>query len=374
MQLDKNNTVEFEVIQESTPDTKPTESDLEGLNFNQKEIESAKKFKLIAENGDKNESKNEGGKNEDGKQDSTESGESKQNEKDAQKTEEVEQEVVSKDKIDEYEEMFDNPEIEKQNISKYSKHEQGTYFRMKKEVKRRKAALIDKEHAEIRLKAEIEKNKNLMKQIEDFNSKNKEKADLLGTEEEGIKIENPDPKDVEKTEQEDKLNRARIIDQHLQSFESDASAKYDDFQESVKLADDIYKNIDTVFKDNPRLKSKAIHRIQELQFAIANADQYVDSNYTPADMAYEIGQLHPNYKAANPGADKPSKETQGNLDPEQLKKMAENARRKSSASVSGGSSKRVVSYEDLTAQDLASMNTAQFMKIPREVRDRVLRS
>lgn len=358
----KVSTVELEVIPESTPEQKPeallTEEQLIDQGLLPQEIESAKKYGLIA----KEEAPEEQKPAEDPK---------KEDETPKPEDEKTAEEIV--DKADEYERMFKDPDLEKKNLANYTRHEKGTYWRMKNEIKKRQAAEEERSYVEIQLKAAREREEKILAELESL--KKSKEEDPLSIEDQKPK-ENLDEKikeDRKKQEEEDREYKARKLHNTLIEFENDARPRYDDFDEAVKLADDIFKNANTLFKDDEVMQTKVFHLARSLQLAIADADKFKGRKYTPADMVYEIGKLHPNYKAPAPSGEKSGKEKEGNLDPAKLKKIAENAGKRSSASIAGGPARRVVNFEDLTLQDLADMPPEKFRTVPKEIRQRILR-
>lgn len=272
----------------------------------------------------------------------------------------------------------------------------GLYWKMKSETLRRQAAETEREHTEIKLKASQERAKKLEEELKaekegkKTSVKTESKKDAFGNDiEEEVKDESDKPltkkdlDDIEKSKQE-KLDadakvqeennaRAKVLVETLNSQEAAAKARYDDFDEVCKLTDVITKNIRTIetIIPDPKLANKARALAQLFFHATHNADKIKTGDYDAADIAYELGQLHPDYKPN--GAGKSSK-ADGGLNPEKAKKIEANlSKRGSSAALAAGGGKRFVPYEEITLEVLESMSSADYAKVPKEVRQRVLR-
>ena len=134
-----------------------------------------------------------------------------------------------------------------------------------------------------------------------------------------------------------------------------ARSIYPDFDEATDKAKDVIANFETMFPE-PWKQAKVAKMVRELQGAAANAHKMGPNDYGALHIAYEIGQMHPEY--GNGKTEKPTATTKGpkenGLSPEQMKKVEENnSRRASSAALTGKTGKRTVSVEDI---DLATLN------------------
>jgi hypothetical protein len=144
---------------------------------------------------------------------------------------------------------------------------------------------------------------------------------------------------------------------HVQ--EEYAKANIPDFEDTVKLATELVNNMDLL--PDPMKQAKLKKLLKDLQITAATADQFGVDDYTASMIAYEMGQLHPNYgqKPDQNGAEtkKDPKANGGQLTPEQMKRIEENAqRRASSASLPGSSGRRVIAVEDVTIKDILRMS------------------
>jgi hypothetical protein len=336
---------------------KPSLTDLAEAGFADKEMKAAEKYGLVK------------------KEDNSE--------------EEVKEEKTAAEiaKDPDVQEAFTDPKKETELLKNYNQNETGLYFKMKKERQKRKTAESEKEHLDLKLKLAQKEGDKLKKKIERLKKKadkkpSSELEDLLQeedvkskreeVEEEEEELENEEEKSEQEGEEKEK--RAKILKSKLAEQEIDAKTRYKDFDSAVELASDILKNPDKFYEDEPRLKSKLKQKAMQLIRATQMADQFQDGEYGPADMAYELGQLHPDYEKSDAGGKKEesSKKDEG-LTPEKLKKITDNSKKRSIGSVGGGSSReRADAYADLTAEDLASMSQAEFAKVPKETRSRIL--
>jgi hypothetical protein len=111
--------------------------------------------------------------------------------------------------------------------------------------------------------------------------------------------------------------------------------------------------------------------IRDLQVKAATADKIGVDEDNAAFIAYEIGKYHPDHgKKAEASQDgkQPlvNPKANGGLTPEQMERVAKNNQRKpSSASIPGGSGRRTVVAEDVTAEDLNRMNYEDRAKFKR---------
>lgn len=150
-----------------------------------------------------------------------------------------------------------------------------------------------------------------------------------------------------KADEAEKVNaQAQSIIKRVEVQEVEAKAKYADYDEVTKLAAEMIKT------------NKSYARV------LAQAANDPDENV--AEVAYNIGRLHPNYgKTAKA---EPKAETK------QIDRAIKNSeKRTTSASVSGGGGKSSVAEGDLTVEDVANMSAIQYGKLSKETRDRILR-
>lgn len=363
MSEEQKNTVELEVVDpaNSEVEEKFTEDQLQEAGVSAAEIELAKKNNMIAEPEKKKEGEEKAGE------------QKPEDDPEAEKPKSEFENVGDREKTElMFEKMLRDPEYEKKMLEglKPGDRVHGTYFKMKAERQKRQTLEIQSEQERLKIKSQEKEIEKLRKQVEELGSK--EELDEFG---------NPKPKkeiieeESEEAKQEkvkaENAQRNEIVKAKLAEFEVDAKSRYEDYDKAVELTADILQNIDKIF-ESTREKARISHKLTELLWATRNADKFKDGEYGPADMAYEIGRLHPDYKAPNADGDKNGKQDSG-LPAEKAARAIENSKKRTSASISSGTSKRVVTYEDLTLEDAARMPPDQYRKLPKEVRERLLR-
>jgi hypothetical protein len=153
------------------------------------------------------------------------------------------------------------------------------------------------------------------------------------------------------------------------SQEEYAKGQYEDFDGTLKLGEDLVKNIDTL---EPLKRKKVKSLLDRIRTAASRADELSVEDYNVADLSYELGQLHPDYgkkgkneeesQSQNGNGEKPEAERiNGGLTTEQVERIEKNAaRRGSSASLSGSGGRRMVSVEDITISDLLKLDSHQY--------------
>jgi hypothetical protein len=170
-------------------------------------------------------------------------------------------------------------------------------------------------------------------------------------------------------QQQEMQQQAVVVTQAQVAQEEYVRSVMPDYEEVGNLAKEVLSALHDTQKLSALLPEKhKQHKLEDLSkklvWAAANANKLDIDGYNGAMIAYEIGQLHPNYgkHGANAAKDgqpnQPDKAKQnGGYSPEQLKKIEANAqRRSSSAAVSGNGGVRTVAPEDVTIDQLLSMS------------------
>lgn len=249
----------------------------------------------------------------------------------------------------------------------------GLYFRMKNERTARQniQAQLEKERA-AREELEAKLNGSKVAQGDEFGIEDPEDKPLTVKAWKEIQLREQE----EKAKRDQEINsRAAAIAEAQRSQEEYAKEIYPDFDDVVIKAKEVIKNLDAI--PEPWKRAKAVKLFKELQVAAANADSLGLDDYNGAMIAYEIGQLHPSHgqKAEQNGEVlKPEPKANGGHTPEQMKRIEENTlRRASSASVAGGSGRRVVSAEDVTLADINKMDTRQRLSFREKYPDQYAR-
>lgn len=244
-----------------------------------------------------------------------------------------------------------------------AKNERHTRQRAQKELEAERAGrAADKAAFEARLSA-LEKGK--VEPEVDADGNPVDPADKPLTEKRLKEIEKAREEEFQKQRRE-QGERAAVVLEAQKTQEDIARGRYTDFDDTVKRAAEVMQNIDTLIPEKWK-QTKVAKLVRDLQVAAANADQFDPEGFTAADIAYEIGQLHPDYGKSN--GDKP-KETvktdpkaNGGLTPEQMKRIEDNNRRgASSASIPGGGAKRTIDVEDVGLAELNAMSFVERQK------------
>lgn len=180
---------------------------------------------------------------------------------------------------------------------------------------------------------------------------------------------------------EEQTLRAQSLKLSLASLENEAKARYEDFDKVMELTTDILKNGPKLFAGDQKKLTRANRLIGEFFDLASSADKARDGEYNAADAGYEIGLLHPNYrpnggrseeKPAEKKAEAEPSENARKMDGGALDKAAENANRRSSASVAGNGTKVPISEDEITPEMVRKMSVDQFRKLKPETRERLL--
>ena len=257
-----------------------------------------------------------------------------------------------------------DPAKEKELVKAYNPNEKALYFKHKKErLKRqeaeRRADFLELQNKALKLenekknKGKLTEDEQLAADLEALETEGKEKKD---DKDKPLTIADLEKREADKKAKQDEANTAaRAINERIQVCEAEAQAKYDDFDAMMDLAKEVMQG------DK--------HGVFAVKLSLIAADP--EGN--PAEYAYSLGKLHPNY-----GKHRKEKQPDPNAGGAKtdVKKIVENAeKRSSSAALGGGSQKgRLVSEEDLTIADVANMSQSAFDKLSDKSRQRLLRS
>jgi hypothetical protein len=358
-------TIELPVLEEPTDEKPLTVADISDGSFNKTEIEAAKRHGLVVDNPIKDEKKAEepplktedkapepAPKSDDGKSDPFNLDEEKQAK---------------------FQEVFG----QNQTVNKL-------YHRMKKERVKRQDLEAERDQILIQKKAAEDKAAELERRAAEEGRRSPKKDDLdldeLPTGDGADDGEKPltrtDLAEIEREKAEkaakeagERNARLKVVNERLDDQQEDAKLRYKDFDKAMDLAADLMENLETLIPDR-REQLRVSTKIRVALNAIANADKFSPDDYNGADMAYEIGLMHPKYK---PGGTDQNADQGADLTPDKLNRIATNASRRSSATINGGASRRVVSVDNLTTADLAVMPSDQFRKLRKDRPDIVER-
>jgi len=281
----------------------------------------------------------------------------------------VEPEPETKDSEEEEEEVahtFEDIEKDENKLKKFNANEQALYWKYKSDKKKRQQAQRDyeEEHAqreldqvkhqarEIKLRkiSEALKSDNLT--VEALQSiigdERPEEDNTPVTKAELLRIESE--KETKSKEQE-KINQRYA--ERIKTAEDIGKTKYDNFEELTTLANEVVSNDKTgTYKD-----------VLQAVFS----DTEVDEDEL-VERVVTIAKLNPNYGKKKSVGDKmePTEKTD-------VARAIKNSKKKiSSASVGSSGSKRIISYDDLTAEDALNLDSTQWQKVPRWKKDELL--
>lgn len=289
---------------------------------------------------------------EEGKEESAKEVETPAEEAKAEPVKEEAKEVVSEDpeKVDEA-----SPE----QYANWSANERALYQKQKKfkqRAQKAEQALADKEKEwqrrleqlergtpraeEPKEKEPIEELQELKKWRDDFEAKQREKEE----------------NDRAQNERAQRMNTA--FDEQLE----DARMEEPDADKYISAGNDLIQNVEKHFPrtDMRRVQFEAMLNLLRQQ--TARAHELSEGEWTGPQIIREIGKMHPQLKAAGKS---PASPTDGKkspaLSPEVVDRLRSNTKKpSSSASVSGGGGERLESTDDVTAEQLAALPTADF--------------
>ncbi len=359
-----------EVPDNSAPEVEaqPTRDDLRSKGWSAAELDSAEKRGMVRKKEEKPEEKE------------VKVAESAQKPDPAAVTEEKKPE--RRNSLPEF--TFKTPEQEKAWLDAFGPgtEQRAMYYRMKNErdLRQKLGRELEQERAELqRLKKEFEESRR-----QPVHQEIDESGQVIDPEEKPLTIKQW--KELQRQEAEERASKQREIEQRAasideanRSHEEYARAILPDFDESVKLAGEIAAKFKTEpeFLD-PLTRKEARLLMQQFSEAVEKADRLDPENdLTPAEIAYRLGRLHPRYgekangQRAEQNDGKLPEKVNGGLTPEQMKRLENNTqRRASSASLTGGSGRKTVSPDDVTADDLNRMTSAQRSAFREKHRDR----
>ncbi len=235
------------------------------------------------------------------------------------------------------------------------------YFRMKNERQARQRAEAERDRMALELQVrkdeEARRSKPEEEQTVDAEGNPIDPEDKPLTMKQLRALQKAEQDEHNRKQQELNARSTKVADA-LKEQEEYAKATLPDFEDTVRLATDLVNNLDKI--EDPLRKSKVVKMLVNLQKTAGTADQYGVEDETASMIAYELGQMHPEYgkkSETNGAAKKADPKANGGLTPEQMKRIEENTqRRASSASLPGSSGgKRTISVGDVTVKELLRM-------------------
>lgn len=297
---------------------------------------------------------------------------------------------------------------EKEVLKTYDANSKALYFRMKKNIKQRQAAehrvnelAAEKARLEEQLRAFKEQPKPAVKQQQDDDIfGDMDDDDVLTVSEMKAKIaarkaaaqkqpieNNPDqpPATVQTPENQEAIRRqAEATVATLAQQEEEFRASHEDFEDVLVNSKKIITMVNNAMSKNQDQSVMGELELEEtfgsdrktilqakrlsVEFSSILAKGGIDEfGRTAAEVAYELGQLI----SVPPDTTTKGTETVGKA--KIAKIIANSNKAKSSAAVTGSGTVKIP-LSQLTAEDLQSMSSEEYAKVPKDVRDRILRN
>jgi hypothetical protein len=293
--------------------------------------------------------------------------------------------VEDTDKADVSNQTFEDTEKnEAVLIKNYNKNEQALYWKWKHDKRERQSAQAERDLALVReksLKGELEKiRNNSTLSVEKLNKINKVltgPADEITVEalqaiinETPGKVEDKEKpltvKDFEeiqgkqKQEAESKASEERYVNNRIKDAEDFGKTKFGEQYDEIMLqAQEVIEGkveLPAII-DRESLSTKLVEAIRSKEVDLEKISDYVVG----------IAKLNPRFGKPKE-TNSVKKETNENID----RILKNESKQKTSASVGGGSGRRVVSYDDLTVEEAARLSTEQWRRLPQAVKERLL--
>lgn len=269
-------------------------------------------------------------------------------------------------------------------IKNYNSNEQALYWKWKHDKKERQEAQAERDLSFVRekaLKGELEKIRNdhglSAEKLARINKVLTGPADEITVE----ALQEIIASESKKVDDKDKPLTVKDLEalQEKQKKDSDEKAKEETYLVSrIKDAEDFgktkfgedYDNIMAQAQEvlDGKVDLPSIIDLKSLSTKLVEAIKSKDVELeTVAEYVTGLAKLNPKFgKPKETSSVK--KETNDNID----RILKNDAKQKTSASVGGGNGRRVVSYDDLTAEDASKMTTDQWRALPAVVRQRLL--
>lgn len=393
----ENDTIVIDRDLPPAPAPKPTVKDAQEADLSPQEIEMGRKSGLIVEEKPVDD---KGGEKDPNEEEDAEGDHAVDKEKQAAAKKAAEDEAKKK-KFEPKPWEKDIPDDEKQKLAGYNANETALYWKQKRDKWKRQQAEAERDHLKAQaaywkgkaeaaakasedalkvIKAPAEAPKDGEDAAPDPFAEDAEKAngDKPLTRADLDRIEKEKAEKAEKAEAERKA-RVAEVSKMLDEQEFSFKEEHPDFDGVFKHTEDI---LDRVVDDKKlaelfpnKVQREGVRAMaQKLARAMAAPDKVPQGGETAAQLAYEIGQLHP--KASDAGEDEESGKTGDEDQKNDLEDRLDKQGRPSSAGLSGGASRGPKSVKDLTMEDLAMMKPDAFAKLKKkhpDVVERILR-
>ena len=249
-----------------------------------------------------------------------------------------------------------------EELKKFTRNEKALYWKQKNERIKRQQIENEKTQIQVRLNVLKQKYPEVYSEITGEIDTAIDKDKTFTAEE--VETREKAQKEKDANEQTANIETAKLLKEKNIIEEQDAKEKYPDFDNVMVLAEKVLQE--------QLGKSAKVGRLYKAMMEAAISTDLSDE--TAADIAYEIGKLHPDYKPENVQSDdkksEKKDEKQEIVDKAKINKMIENAGKKvSSAAVGEGSKDNLVSEDDLTLEQAARLTGKEFAKLsPRTIK------
>lgn len=314
--------------------------------------------------------------------------------KDVVPQKEEEQKEIQKKPVKDGEEFFLDADSEKKFREFFPKghNVHGLYFHSKAQRSRAQAAEAERDRIAKQLEEKEAQLKKLMESREnkiesEINIEDEEKP-LTKKELKEFLLSMRDNQKKEEQENQRKISDYQSkLQNSLKLQDDNARLQYEDYDDVVSLGKQLIERdssgkflSETNITNIPDFaKKKAIALIRSIENSLAQADKFGADDYNIADMSYDLGKIAQQFiQKSNPSGQRAEKNgleserSNGGLTPEEVKRIEKNSsRRGSSASLSGAGGRRLVSVEDITADDLLKMDSKTFDSFQRKHPEKV---
>lgn len=335
--MSENVTVEVEESQASSPVSSSTMTETQakenGLSVD--EVVAGKKHGLIVEDKPAKKAIN---KDEDFPEDESE----EEDTEDAEQAEDIKPKDAAEEDLD--------PEEEQKLIKAYNDNEKSLYWKAKKERLKRQDAQRESEHTKIKLAA-TQRELDALKKGSKKDDDSEEEENVEDDDERVMTVgEYKKMLAKQKEEREGQNVKAQETLNRLEKQEAQFKIDNEDFDQVADLAREMMDEYPAFAEEMLRAAA--------------------DPTKNACEVVYRIGRLNPKYrKGGSKTVDEGGIESKSKID-----KAIKNAdKRQSSAAVTGGGTKKIVSEDDLTVEDASKLSQSDYSRLSKKTRDRLLR-
>ncbi len=293
------------------------------------------------------------------------------------------------EKVDNKKKSFEDMEKNENTIGEYTKNEQALYFKWKSDKKARQEAQAERDLKIVQekvLRTELDKareegnltvgklnaiNKLLNGDPEDITIEAIQEI-LAANVKKAVEEEKPLTKsdllaiEAEKAEKEKAVAESnKNFVTRMNTLEEYGKTKFEDYDDVIASAKEVL--------DGKAELPEVIDRSDIARRLVEKINDPKNDEDDISDFVLGIAKLNPNYGKKKVESEK--SEGSKKVSSEDIDKIVKNAAKgASSATVNGGNARRVVSHDNLTIEDAAKLTPEQYMKLPKEVRTRLLQS